>query len=85
MNVGLRVNGVNIVFNSLFTDDLRYLVKTKEEKNLMMEDKLQELNDYAKTIQGESRRRELELLHEMDLIHGKNEVSQCSCYSSHED
>jgi glycerol-3-phosphate responsive antiterminator len=58
-----------------FPDDLRLIIKTKEEKNVLLEEEVEELENYVKKVQDDSRRREMELLSEMDLIHGKNEVS----------
>ena len=63
----------------VFSDDLRLIIKTKEEKNVLLEDEVEELGNYVKKVQDDSRRREMELLSEMDLIHGKNEVSYISC------
>lgn len=64
-----------LTYQLFLIDDLRLIIKTKEEKNVLLEDEVQELSDYIKKVQDDSRRREMELLSEMDLIHGKNEVS----------
>ncbi|XP_045180255.2 golgin subfamily B member 1-like [Mercenaria mercenaria] len=55
-------------------DDLRLIINTKEEKNVLLDEEVQELGNYIKKVQDDSRRREMELLSEMDLIHGKNEI-----------
>ncbi|KAL4217865.1 Protein soga3 [Mactra antiquata] len=61
-------------------DDLRLIIKSKEEKNVLLDDEVEELQAYVKKLQDDSRQREMELLSEMDLIHGKNEVDVTDIY-----
>jgi len=64
----------------LLSDDLRLIIKSKEEKNLLLEEEVEELETHVKKLQVDSRRRETELLQEMDLIHGKNEVGYSTVF-----
>jgi len=64
----------------LLSDDLRLIIKSKEEKNLLLEEEVEELETHVKKLQADSRRRETELLQEMDLIHGKNEVGYSTVF-----
>ena len=68
----LFINKINLF---LFPDDLKVIIQTKEEKCILLEEEVEELEAHARKLTEQSRMRELELLHEMDLIHGKNEVS----------
>ena len=46
----------------------------------MLEEEVEELETHVKKLQADSRRRETELLQEMDLIHGKNEVGYSTVF-----
>ena len=55
-------------------DDLRLIIKAKEESNIALEKELEDLTVEYKLCQDDSRRRETELLQDLDMLHDKNEV-----------
>ena len=56
------------------SDDLRLIIKAKEESNISLEKELEDLTVEYKLCQDDSRRRETELLQDLDMLHDKNEV-----------